>query len=114
MKLPGFIERYIVKLAITKYGPLLTKGATAVIAAVVAFIAQKAPGLEAYLNEYILTGILWLVIDYVYGLIPESIQVKYGKELQQVLNNNGAGLKIDGYVGPKTVEGAAKAIAVDK
>lgn len=112
MNLPPFLESFIVKMAISKSGPLVTKAVTAVVAAIIAFVAQKIPGLEAYLNETVLTGILWLVIDYAYGLIPQSIKAKYGKELQEVLNENGAGLKIDGYVGPKTVEGAAKAIAV--
>lgn len=112
MKLPNFLETLVVKLAIGKSGPFITKGVTALIAAAVAFIAQKVPGLDAYLNETVLTGILWLLIDYAYGLIPQSIKEKYGRELQEVLNENGAGLKIDGYVGPKTVEGAAKAVAV--
>lgn len=112
MKLPSYLETLIIKLAIGKSGPFITKGITALVAATVAFIAQKVPGLDAYLNETVLTGILWLLIDYAYGLIPQSIKEKYGKELQEVLNQNGAGLKIDGYVGPKTVEGAAKAIAV--
>lgn len=106
MKLPAFLEEVVVKLAISKYGPLLTKGITAAIAAAVAYLAQKAPGVEIYLNEYVLTGLLWLGIDYAYGLIPESIKQKYGKELQELLNKNGAGIKIDGYVGPKTVAAA--------
>lgn len=114
MKLPSFLETLIVKMAINKSGPFITKAVTAIVAAAVAFIAQKIPGLEAYLNETILTGILWLLIDYAYGLIPQTIKERYGKELQETLNENGAGLKIDGYVGPKTVEGAAKAFAVKK
>lgn len=114
MNLPPFLESFIVKMAINKSGPFITKITTGIVAAIIAFLAQKVPGLEAYLNETVLTGILWLVIDYAYTLIPISIKQKYGKELQEVLNENGAGLKIDGYVGPKTVEGAAKAIAVKK
>lgn len=110
MKMPSFIEKFVVKLAISKSGPLLTKSLTALVATVVAYMAQKVPGIEVYLNEYVLTGILWLVIDYAYGLIPESVQKKYGKELQEVLNKNSAGVIVDGYVGPDTVEAAKKEI----
>ena len=62
------------------------KATTGVVAAAVAFLAQKVPGIEMYLNEYVLTGVLWVIIDYLYGLIPESVKKKYGKEIQETLN----------------------------
>lgn len=107
MKLPDFLESAIVKMAISKSGPLVTKGVTALVAAAIAFLAQKIPGIEVYLNEYVLTGILWLLVDYAYGLIPANITKKYGKEIQQVLNDAGATVKIDGYVGPQTLQAAS-------
>lgn len=110
MKLPSFIESFIVKMAISKSGPLVMKATTGVVAAVVAFVAQKVPGIEVYLNEYVLTGILWVGIDYAYGLIPESIKKKYGKEMQEILNQNGANVKIDGYVGPETLKAVSEKI----
>lgn len=106
MKIPDFLEGFVVKMAISRSGPLIMKTTTGIVAATVAFLAQKVPGLEVYLNEYVLTGILWLIIDYAYGLIPESILKKYGKEMQEVLNQNGANIKVDGYVGPQTVKAA--------
>lgn len=107
MKLPDFLETTIVKMAISKSGPLVTKGITALVAAAIAFLAQKIPGIEVYLNEYVLTGILWLLVDYAYGLIPANITKKYGKEIQQALNDAGATVKVDGYVGPQTLQAAA-------
>lgn len=108
MKIPDFLEGFVVKMAISRSGPLIMKTTTGIVAATVAFLAQKVPGLEVYLNEYVLTGILWLIIDYAYGLIPESIKKKYGKEMQEMLNQNGANVKIDGYVGPETIKAAAE------
>ena len=108
MKIPDFLEGIIVKMAISKSGPLVMKITTGAVAAAVAYLAQKVPGSEIYLNEYVLTGVLWVGIDYAYGLIPESIKKKYGKEMQSVLNQNGANIVIDGYVGPQTVKAVSE------
>jgi hypothetical protein len=106
IKLPDFLETAIVKMAISKSGPLVTKGVTALVASAVAVLAQKLPGVEVYLNEYVLTGILWILVDYAYGLVPANISKKYGKEIQQMLNDAGATVDVDGYVGPQTVQAA--------
>jgi len=106
IKLPDFLETAIVKMAISKSGPLVTKGVTALVASAVAILAQKLPGVEVYLNEYVLTGILWVLVDYAYGLVPANISKKYGKEIQQMLNDAGATVDVDGYVGPQTVQAA--------
>jgi hypothetical protein len=108
MKLPDFLETFIVKTAISKSGPFLTKAITAIVAGIIAFLAQKLPGVEVYLNEYVITGILWVGIDYLYSLVPANIQKKYGKEIQTVLNEQGAKVDIDGYVGPQTVKAITK------
>lgn len=108
MKLPSFIESYIVKLAISRSGSFLTKTVNGVVAAALAYLATKVPGSEKYLNEYVLTGLLFLVVDYLYALIPQEIQKRYGKELQEILNRlRATNLKTDGYVGPVTVEAVA-------
>lgn len=110
MKLPDFAESFVVKMAISKSGPLVMKATTGLVASIVAYLAQKVPGIETYLNEYVLTGILWVGIDYAYGLIPEAIKKKYGKEMQTILNQNGANVKIDGYVGPETLKAMSNKI----
>jgi hypothetical protein len=110
MKLPSFVENIVIRLALSRLGPLLTKGITAAAAAAVAYLATKVPGIEQYFNEYVLTGLLWWLIDFVYGKLPVEIQKRYGKELQEILNSRGGGLKVDGYVGPKTVAVAASEV----
>ena len=108
VKLPDFLETYVVKFAISKSGPLVTKTITALVATVIAFLAQKLPGIEFYLNEYVLTGIVWVFLDYAYGMIPVNIEKKYGREIQKALNDKGAELKVDGFIGPKTVKAAIR------
>lgn len=110
MKLPSFIENAVIKIAISKSGPLLTKGITAAVAAALAYLATKFPGSEQYLNEYVLTGLLWLILDYLYERLPTDIQKKYGKELQQLFNRKGADIPVDGVVGPVTVRAGEKLI----
>lgn len=94
----------VIRLALSRSGPLLTKGITAAVAASLAYLATKFPGTEEYLNEYVLTGLLWLLLDYIYEQIPADIQKKYGKELQQLFNRKGADIPVDGVVGPVTVQ----------
>lgn len=110
MKLPSFIENIVIRLALSRLGPLLTKGITAAAAAAVAYLAAKVPGTEQYVNEYVLTGLFWWLLDFAYGKLPVEIQKRYGKELQEILNSKGGELKVDGYVGPKTVAVAAKEV----
>jgi hypothetical protein len=110
MKLPSFIENTIIRLAISKSGPLLTKGMTAAVAAALAYLATKFPGSEHYLNEYVLTGLLWLLLDYLYERLPTDIQKKYGKEIQQLFNRKGADIPVDGVIGPVTVKAGEKLI----
>lgn len=106
MKLPAFIEKHLVKLALSKAGPLIQKGITLATAAGVAYLAEKLPGSEKVLNQEALTVLLWLLIDAGYQALPAAVLKDYGKEIQAVLNNRGANLTEDGFVGPKTVEAA--------
>jgi hypothetical protein len=105
MKLPAFLERYIVKLAISRSGPLLTKFVSGAAAYAVAYLAAKVPGAENYINEYVVTGLFFVLFDYLYNLIPADIQRRFGAELQDAVNRlRGTHLKVDGYVGPVTVQ----------
>jgi hypothetical protein len=110
MKLPPFIENIVIRMALSRLGPLITKGITAAAAAAVAYLATKVPGTEQYVNEYVLTGLFWWLLDFAYGKLPTEIQKRYGKELQELLNSRGGDLKVDGYVGPKTVAVASKEV----
>lgn len=96
MKLPEFLETKIVNVFLSRGGPLLQKGITLAVAAAVAYLAQKLPGTEQYINETVLTGIIWLGLDWAYGMLPASIIQKYGTSIQKTLNDAGANIKVDG------------------
>lgn len=104
MKLPRFVENWVVRMAITRSGAVVTKAVSAAIAWGVSSLAEKVPGVEQYVNEYVLAGLLFWVIDYAYNLLPQEIQKRYGAELQAAVNDiRRVYLKVDGYVGPVTV-----------
>lgn len=103
MKLPTFIEKHLVKLALSKAGPFIQKGVTLAAAAGFAFLTEKLPGAEKVISLEVLTFLLWLLIDAGYQALPASIIKDYGKEIQAVLNTRGASINEDGFVGPKTV-----------
>jgi hypothetical protein len=106
MKLPAFIEKQLVKIALSKGGPYLQKGVTLAAAFLLAKLAELVPGAAEIITPEVLTGVLWLVIDAVVQKLPAAVIKTYGKELQAVLNHKGASLNEDGFVGPKTVAAA--------
>jgi hypothetical protein len=51
------------------------------------------------------TGLFFVLFDYLYNLIPADIQRRFGAELQDTINRlRRTHLKVDGYVGPVTVQ----------
>jgi hypothetical protein len=104
LKLPPFIETFIVKFALSKSGPFIQKGVSFLAAYIVAFLSQKVPGIEAHLDVTVLTGILWAVIDNLLGLLPAEIIKRYGREIQLALAGAGERVKLDGLALSKTAE----------
>lgn len=102
LKLPAFLETWIVKFALSKSGPYLQKAVTLLAAYLVSLLANKIPGIETYVNEATITGIIWIILDSLLHMIPSDIIKKYGKEIQTTLVNAGADVKIDGLVLSKT------------
>lgn len=103
----SFVERQLVRLLLSRGGPLVQKAVTALAAAAVTYVSQKL-GLDVAalgLTETVLTGILWAVIDIAVTKLPANILKDYGSQLQRMLNaySQGTQLKVDGFVGPKTV-----------
>jgi len=96
MKLPEFLETKIVNIFLSRGGSLLQKGVSLAVAAVVAYLAQKLPGSEQYLNEAVVTGVVWVVADWLISLLPANIIQKYGAAIQKTLNDAGANIKVDG------------------
>ena len=110
-----FIERQLVRLLLSRGGPLLQKAVTAAAAAALTYLATKS-GLDLRalgLNEAILAGIIWGILDVIVTKLPANVIKDYGTQIQALLNAHGRGqhLKLDGYVGPVTVEAAAAELA---
>ena len=107
----SFVERQLVRLLLSRGGPLIQKAVTALAAAAVTYIATKS-GLDIRalgLNEAVIAGIIWAVIDIAVTKLPANIIKDYGVQIQKLLNayNQGPQLKTDGFVGPVTVAQAA-------
>lgn len=110
LKLPSFIETYIVKFALSKSGPFIQKGVSLLAAYLVALLSQKVPGIEAHLDVAVVTGIIWTVIDSLINLLPSNIIKRYGQDIQTSLALAGKPLKIDGLALSKTAEAANELI----
>jgi hypothetical protein len=107
----NFLERQLVRLLLSRGGPLLQKLVTGAAAAALTYIASKT-GLDIRslgLNEAVLTGIIWGILDIAVTKLPADILKAYGVQIQRLLNayNQGTQLKLDGFVGPVTVAQAA-------
>jgi hypothetical protein len=107
----NFLERQLVRLLLSRGGPILQKLVTGAAAAALTYIAAKS-GLDIRalgVNEAVIAGIIWGILDIAVTRLPANILKDYGKQIQSLLNTHGRGqhLKLDGYVGPVTVEAAA-------
>ena len=109
LKLPAFLETWIVKFALSKSGPNIQKAITLLAAYLVSFLADKIPGIELYLNEAAITGILWVVIDSIYNMLPADIIKRYGRDIQETLVLSGQPVKVDGLALSKTTAAISEA-----
>ena len=111
----SFVERQLVRLLLSRGGPIVQKAVTALAAAALTYLTTKlGVDVTAFgLNETVIAGILWAVIDIMVTKLPANIIADYGKQIQSLLNTHGRGqhLTLDGYVGPVTVEAAAAELA---
>lgn len=110
LQLPSFIETFVVKIALGKLGPYLQKGVSFAAAAIVAYLAAKIPGSGDFINDTVVTGLLWAIIDGLIGLIPATIIKKYAEEIQSTLVKAGRPVKIDGLALSKTSEALSIAL----
>ena len=72
-------------------------------------MADKIPGIELYLNEAAITGMLWVVIDSLYNMIPADIIKRYGRDIQETLVLSGKPVKVDGLALSRTTEAISEA-----
>jgi hypothetical protein len=114
-RMKTFIEKQLVRLLLSRGGPILQKLVTGAAAAAITYIARQT-GLDIAalgVNEVVVAGIVWGILDIAVTKLPANILRDYGKQIQSLLNTHGRGqhLKLDGYVGPVTVEAAAAELA---
>jgi hypothetical protein len=114
-RMKTFIERQLVRLLLSRGGPLLQKAVTAAAAAALTYLATKS-GLDLRalgLNEAVVAGIIWGILDVIVTKLPANVIKDYGAQIQTILNTYGKGtpLKVDGFVGPVTVDAAAAELA---
>lgn len=109
----NIVQKQIVKLLLNNAGPYLQKGVTAAAAALSAWLIAHVPQLTGHVNEVMLTGILWALLDAVVTQLAAGPLKEYGAQLQRLLNRKGASLNEDAFVGPKTVA-AARQLLNDK
>jgi hypothetical protein len=98
------IQQLIVRLALSKGGPLVIN----LISALAAFLSVKAakllPGSEAIFTPEIIAALVFLIVNEVLSYLPSKVLKDYGKQVQTLLNEAGASLKVDGVVLVKTAE----------
>ena len=98
------IQQLLVRLALSKGGPL----AINLISALAAFLSVKAaqmlPGSEQILTPEIIAALVFLIVNEVLSYLPSKVLKDYGKQVQTLLNEAGASLKVDGVVLVKTAE----------
>jgi len=107
----SFLERQLVRLLLSRGGPLLQKLVTGAAAAALTYIASKT-GLDIAslgVSEAVIAGVIWGILDIAVTKLPANILKDYGRQIQQLLNTHGRGtpVKVDGYVGPVTVAAVA-------
>jgi hypothetical protein len=98
------IQTFIVRLALSKGGPLLITLISAFAAYLSVQAAKFAPGLEEILTPEILAAVVFLTVNEILSYLPSKVLKDYGKQIQTLLNEAGAKLKVDGIVLVKTTE----------
>lgn len=98
------IQKLLVQLALSKGGPLVIN----LISALAAFLSVKAanllPGSENIFTPEIIAALVFLVVNEILSYLPAKVLKDYGKQIQTLLNETGARLKVDGLVLVKTAE----------
>jgi hypothetical protein len=106
-----WFEKYVVKLLLSRSGPFIQKAITGLAAAVLTYAATKL-GFDVTsfgITQEVVVAVLWGIIDIAVTKLPADIIREYGAQIQKLLNtySTGSQLKVDGFVGPKTLAQAA-------
>jgi len=102
-----WFEKYVVKLLLSRSGPFIQKAITGAAAAALTYAASKL-GFDLTVfgvTQEVVVAVIWGIIDVAATKLPADIIREYGANLQKLLNtySTGSQLKVDGFVGPKTL-----------
>jgi hypothetical protein len=102
-----WFEKYVVKLLLSRSGPFIQKAITGAAAAALTYAASKL-GFDLTVfgvTQEVVVAVIWGIIDVAVTKLPADIIREYGANLQKLLNtySTGSQLKVDGFVGPKTL-----------
>jgi hypothetical protein len=105
-----WFERYVVRLLLTRSGPIIQKAVTGIAAAAITYLGQKL-GFDVTVfgvSEATVAAIVWGIIDIAVTKLPANIIKEYGEAIQKLLNEHSTSrlIKVDGFVGPKTLAAA--------
>jgi hypothetical protein len=98
------IQTLLIRIALSKGGPLLINLISALAAYLSLQAAKVIPGSGQILTPEILAAIVFLVVSEVLSHLPAKVLKDYGKQIQTLLNQAGSELKVDGVVLVKTAE----------
>jgi hypothetical protein len=109
------LENFVVKLLLSRSGPVLQKAFSAAAAALATFAATHVESLGQLLPAELIAGIFWAVFDALLTRFGGKVIGDHAKTLQRIANSytKGTPLKVDGYLGPVSVEAIATELAAN-
>ena len=101
----------IVRLFLSRSGPLVVNLISALAAWLSVQAAKHVPQLDQLLTPELLAGAVFLIVSDILSMLPAKVLKDYGKQIQTVLNDAGAQLKVDGVVLVKTAQAVETKVA---
>jgi hypothetical protein len=107
------LENFVVKLLLSRSGPVLQKAFSAAAAAVATFAATHVEGLDKLLPAELIAAIFWAAFDAMLTRYGGKVIGDHAKTLQRVANSytKGSPLKVDGFIGPVSVDAITTELA---
>lgn len=109
------LENLVVKFLLSRSGPVLQKAFSAAAAAVATFAATHVEGVDKLLPAELLAALFWAVFDALLTRFGGKVIGEHAKTLQRIANSytKGTPLKVDGYIGPVSVDAIATELAAN-
>jgi len=97
-----WIQTLIVRMFLSKGGPLAINLISALAAYASVQASKYIPDADKLITPELVAGFTFLAVSELVSMLPAKILKTYGKQIQTVLNDAGASLKVDGVVLVKT------------